>query len=162
LILPEKIELKILSLDTLIKRLEFWRTLGDKIVFTNGCFDILHQGHVHLLSCCNGFGDRLIVGLNSDSSVKQLKGPSRPVNDEKSRAVVLAATQFVDAVTFFYELTPENLIHTIKPDVLVKGGDWKKDEIIGSDFVESYGGQVKTVSYLKGFSTTEIIERSKK
>lgn len=160
MVFTDKIESKIFTLDELLKRIEFWRTLGDKIVFTNGCFDILHQGHVHLLASCTEFGDRLIVGLNSDSSVKELKGPSRPVNNQDSRAVLLAATQFVDGVLFFYEHTPENLIHAIKPDVLVKGGDWKKEEIIGSNFVESYGGQVKTVPYLKGFSTTEIIARS--
>ena len=162
MVFTDKIESKIFTLDELLKRIEFWRTLGDKIVFTNGCFDILHQGHVHLLASCTEFGDRLIVGLNSDSSVKELKGPSRPVNNQDSRAILLAATQFVDGVLFFYEHTPENLIHAIKPDVLVKGGDWKKEEIIGSNFVESYGGQVKTVPYLKGFSTTEIIARSNK
>ncbi len=162
MIFADKIESKILSPDELLQRIEFWRTLGDRIVFTNGCFDILHQGHIHLLASCNEMGDRLIVGLNSDSSIKELKGPSRPVNNQESRAVLLAATQFVDAVTYFYEFTPENLIHAIRPDVLVKGGDWKKDEIIGSSFVESYGGKVKTVPYLKRFSTTEIIERTKK
>ncbi len=155
------IEQKILTPNSLLKRIEFWRTLGDKIVFTNGCFDILHQGHVHLLSTCNEFGDRVVVGLNADVSVKRLKGNSRPVNDERSRAVILASLQFVDAVVLFYEDTPENLIHYIHPDVLVKGGDWQKEEIIGSDFVEEYGGEVKTVPYLKGFSTTEIIAKSK-
>lgn len=162
MVFTDKIKAKIFSLDELLKRIEFWKTLGDKIVFTNGCFDILHQGHIHLLASCNEFGDRTIVGLNSDASVKELKGPSRPVNNQDSRATLLAATQFVDGVIFFYEHTPENLIHTIKPDVLVKGGDWKKEEIIGSNFVESYGGKVKTVPYLKGFSTTEIIARSNK
>ena len=162
MVFTDKIESKIFTLDELLKRIEFWKTLGDKIVFTNGCFDILHQGHVHLLASCTEFGDRLIVGLNSDSSVKELKGPSRPINNQDSRAILLAATQFVDGVLFFYEHTPENLIHTIKPDVLVKGGDWKKEEIIGSNFVESYGGQVKTIPYLNGFSTTEIIARSNK
>ena len=130
-------------------------------MFTNGCFDILHQGHVHLLSTCNEFGDRVVVGMNADASVKRLKGSSRPVNDERSRAVILASLQFVDAVVLFYEDTPENLIHYLHPDVLVKGGDWKKEEIIGSNFVEGYGGEVKTVPYLKGFSTTEIIAKSK-
>jgi rfaE bifunctional protein nucleotidyltransferase chain/domain len=158
----EKISSKIFQLNELLKRIEFWRTLGDKIVFTNGCFDILHEGHIHLLETCQQFGSRVIVGLNADSSVKELKGSSRPVNNQQSRAVLLAATQFTDAVIIFYELTPENLIHAIKPDVLVKGGDWSKNEIIGSHFVESYGGEVKTVPYLKGFSTTEIVERSKK
>lgn len=162
MVFTDKIESKIFTLDELLKRIEFWKTLGDKIVFTNGCFDILHQGHVHLLASCTEFGDRLIVGLNSDSSVKELKGPSRPVNEQDSRAILLAATQFVDGVLFFYEHTPENLINAIKPDILVKGGDWKKEEIIGSNFVESYGGQVKTIPYLNGFSTTEIIARSKK
>lgn len=162
MVFTDKIESKIYSIDELLKRIEFWRMLGDKIVFTNGCFDILHEGHIHLLASCNEFGERLIVGLNADSSVKELKGPSRPVNNQQSRAILLAATQFADAVILFYEHTPENLIHAIHPDVLVKGGDWKKDEIIGSNFVESYGGKVKTVPYLKGFSTTEIIARSKK
>ncbi|HLP51596.1 MAG TPA: D-glycero-beta-D-manno-heptose 1-phosphate adenylyltransferase [Chitinophagales bacterium] len=162
MIFEEKIESKILSLDGLLKRIEFWRKLGDKIVFTNGCFDILHQGHIQLLAGCNELGERTIIGVNSDSSVQQLKGPARPVNDQQSRATLLASTQFVDGVIFFYELTPEALIHAIKPDVLVKGGDWKKEEIVGSSFVESYGGKVQTIPYLKGFSTTEIIERSKK
>lgn len=161
MVLSEKIESKILSADALLKRIEFWRTLGDKIVFTNGCFDILHQGHVHLLSTCTEFGDRLVVGLNADVSVKRLKGNSRPVNDELSRAIILASLQFVDAVVLFFEDTPENLIHYLHPDVLVKGGDWQKEEIIGSSFVEGYGGVVKTVPYLKGFSTTEIIAKSK-
>ncbi len=161
MVLSEKIESKILSADALLKRIEFWRTLGDKIVFTNGCFDILHQGHIHLLSTCNEFGDRVVVGLNADASVKRLKGSSRPVNDERSRTVILASLQFVDAVVLFYEDTPENLIHYLHPDVLVKGGDWKKEEIIGSNFVEGYGGKVKTVPYLEGFSTTEIIAKSK-
>lgn len=162
MVFTDKIESKIYFIDELLKRIEFWRMLGDKIVFTNGCFDILHEGHIHLLASCNEFAERLIVGLNADSSVKELKGPSRPINNQDSRAILLASTQFVDGVIFFYEHTPENLIHAIKPDVLVKGGDWEKEEIIGSNFVESYGGQVKTVPYLKGFSTTEIIERSKK
>lgn len=130
-------------------------------MFTNGCFDILHQGHIHVLSTCNEFGDRVVVGLNADVSVKRLKGNSRPINDDRSRAVILASLQVVDAVVLFYEDTPENLIHYLHPDVLVKGGDWQKEEIIGSSFVEGYGGVVKTVPYLKGFSTTEIIAKSK-
>ena len=162
MIFTDKIESKIYSLHELLKRIEFWRTLGDKIVFTNGCFDILHQGHIHLLASCSQLGDRVIVGLNADTSVKELKGSNRPVNNQQSRAILLAATQFVDAVILFEENTPENLIHALKPNVLVKGGDWKKEEIVGSNFVESYGGQVKTVPYLNGFSTTQIIERSKK
>lgn len=158
----EKVESKIFSPDALLKRVEFWRLMGDKIVFTNGCFDILHAGHVHLLSTCITFGDRLIVAVNSDASVKKLKGETRPVNDENSRMLLLASLQFVDAVVLFNEDTPENLIHFLQPQVLVKGGDWQKEKIVGSNFVESSGGVVKTVPYLKGFSTTEIIARSKK
>ena len=100
MVFTDKIESKIFTLPELLKRIEFWKTLGDKIVFTNGCFDIPHQGHVHLLASCNQLGDRLIVGLNSDSSVKELKGPSRPINNQQSRAILLAATQFVDGVFF--------------------------------------------------------------
>ena len=153
---------KIFSLSELQKRIAFWKTLSDKIVFTNGCFDILHAGHIQLLAGCKNFGDRLIVGLNSDSSVKKLKGKLRPINNEESRATLLSAIEFVDAVIIFGEETPEKLIHTIAPDVLVKGGDWKKEEIVGSNFILKKGGEVKTVSYLKGYSTTEIIEKSRK
>jgi D-beta-D-heptose 7-phosphate kinase/D-beta-D-heptose 1-phosphate adenosyltransferase len=159
LIFEEKIQSKIYLLKDLLKRVEFWRKLGDSIVFTNGCFDILHPGHIHLLASCNESGARLIVGLNADKSVKQLKGKGRPVNNQQSRGVLLAATQFVDAVVIFDESTPEKLIKAIKPDVLVKGGDWKKEDIVGSSFVESYGGKVKTVPYVKGFSTTQIIQK---
>ncbi|MES2619843.1 MAG: D-glycero-beta-D-manno-heptose 1-phosphate adenylyltransferase [Bacteroidota bacterium] len=159
--LPEKIGTKIFSPGDLLKRIDFWRTLGDKIVFTNGCFDILHRGHIHLLLSCNTYGDRVVIGLNADTSVKKLKGDSRPVNDEKSRAILLAAIEFVDAIVIFEEDTPENLILKIRPDVLVKGGDWKKEDIVGSCFVESYGGRVETIPYMKGFSTTEIIAKSK-
>ena len=161
MIFTDKIESKLLTLTDLHKRIEFWRMLGDKIVFTNGCFDILHQGHIHLLANCCEDGERLVIGLNSDASVKCLKGPNRPVNDEHSRAILLASTQFTDAVVIFEQNTPEELIKAIKPDVLIKGGDWQKDQIVGASFVESYGGHVKTIPFLKGFSTTGIIERSK-
>ena len=136
--------------------------MGDKIVFTNGCFDILHAGHIHLLAQCSEAEGRLIIGLNSDLSVKRLKGDSRPLNDQKSRATLLASTQFTDAIIIFEEDAPEELIHAIQPDILIKGGDWKKEDIIGSAFVESYGGEVRTIPYLDGFSTTAIVERSKK
>lgn len=158
----DKINSKILSLEELKQRLEFWRRLGHKIVFTNGCFDILHEGHIRLLSECRAAADIVIVGLNSDSSVKKLKGKERPINKEHSRAVLLAAIEFVDAVVTFSEQTPEKLIKAIRPDVLIKGGDWKKEEIVGSEFVESYGGKVQTIKFLKGFSTTGIIEKAKK
>jgi rfaE bifunctional protein nucleotidyltransferase chain/domain len=159
--LTDKIESKILSLDALLHRIDFWRQLAEKIIFTNGCFDILHEGHIHLLSQCNEMGGIVIVGLNSDSSVKKLKCKGRPINKQHSRAVLLSAIEFVDAIVIFNESTPEKLIHAIKPNILVKGGDWKKKEIVGSDFVEGYVGQVKTVPYLKGFSTTGIIAKSK-
>lgn len=161
MISSEKIRLKIVTAQTLQQRLCFWRQMGDKIVFTNGCFDILHTGHIHLLHECSKLGDRVIVGLNADVSVKRLKGESRPVNDEQSRAILLAALEFTDAIILFEDDTPEQLIHAIHPDVLAKGGDWKIDSIIGASFVESYGGMVKTISYLDGFSTTQIIARSK-
>lgn len=159
--MTDKIESKILSPDALLQRIKFWRQLAEKIIFTNGCFDILHEGHVHLLSQCHELGGMVIIGLNSDSSVKKLKGKDRPINKQHSRAVLLSAIEFVDAVTIFNEPTPEKLIHAIKPDILVKGGDWKKKDIVGADFVENYGGVVKTVPYLKGFSTTNILARAK-
>lgn len=152
----------IFLLPGLLKRIEFWRQLGDKLVFTNGCFDIIHPGHVHLLASCANLADHLIVGLNSDASVNRLKGRSRPVNDQLSRARVLASIKYVDAVVIFDEDTPEKLIHEIKPDILVKGGDWQKSKIAGSAFVEGYGGKVLTIPYLEGHSTTEIIKRSVK
>ena len=160
--LPDEIGSKILSSENLLKRIEFWRTLGDRIVFTNGFFDILHPGHVHLFFSCASYGDRLVVGLNSDTSVRKLKGVTRPVNDQHSRATLLASIQVIDAVVIFPEETPSELIHILKPDVLIKGGDWKKKDIVGSVFVDSYCGEVKIVPYLKGFSTSEIIARSKK
>jgi D-glycero-beta-D-manno-heptose 1-phosphate adenylyltransferase len=160
--LSQEIESKILSQHDLLKRIEFWRKLGDKIVFTNGCFDILHTGHVHLFVSCNTYGDRLVVGLNSDASVRRLKGDTRPVNDQDARATVLASIEFIDAIVIFEEDTPEKLINALKPEVLIKGGDWKKENIVGSNFVESYGGIVETVPFLDGFSTTGIIAKAKK
>ena len=156
-----KIGSKILSLEALLQRIGFWKTLSEKIIFTNGCFDILHEGHVHLLSQCREMGGIVIVGLNSDSSVKKLKGKDRPINKQHSRAVLLSALECVDAVTIFNEGTPEKLIRSIQPDILVKGGDWKKKDIVGADFVEGYGGEVRMVPFLKGFSTTGIIAKSK-
>jgi D-beta-D-heptose 7-phosphate kinase/D-beta-D-heptose 1-phosphate adenosyltransferase len=158
---PEKIIGKIFSLPELLQRIEFWKRMGDSIVFTNGCFDILHPGHLQLLNGCAQLGERVIVGVNSDASVKRLKGESRPVNNEQARLQLLASTMFTDAVVLFEENTPENLIQAIKPDVLVKGGDWAIDKIVGAAFVQSYGGTVKTIPYLAGNSTTAIIERLK-
>ncbi len=128
------------------------------VVFTNGCFDILHPGHFHLLSTAKKHGNILIVGLNSDSSVSRLKGPGRPINDEESRALKLAALDYVDYVVLFSEDTPEKLIHTIKPNILIKGGDYDGDTIVGSAFVKKSGGKVEIIPLLEGYSTTNIIK----
>lgn len=138
------------------------REKGQKVVFTNGCFDILHLGHVKLLEEARLLGDALVVGLNSDSSVKKIKGQSRPVRCENERAEILAGLTAVDAVVIFEELDPLKLILHLKPDVLVKGGDWKIENIIGADVVKSWKGQVVTIPLLEGKSTTGIIENIKK
>lgn len=133
-----------------------------KIVFTNGCFDILHPGHIHLLKEARKLGDLLIVGLNSDSSVKRLKGPDRPVQDENSRALILASMIYVDYVVLFSEDTPLDLIKLISPDVLVKGGDYREDQIVGADFLRSTGGNTITIPFLEGHSSSSLIDKSKK
>ena len=133
-----------------------------KVVFTNGCFDILHTGHVTYLQKAREMGDVLVVGLNSDASVRRLKGPGRPVNSETDRALVLSALGCVDRVVVFKEDTPEKLIHKIRPDVLVKGGDWKKRNIVGAPFVESYGGRVHVIPFVKGFSTSGLLGKIRK
>jgi D-beta-D-heptose 7-phosphate kinase/D-beta-D-heptose 1-phosphate adenosyltransferase len=130
-----------------------------KVVFTNGCFDILHKGHIRILQKARDFGDILVVGMNTDASVKKIKGPGRPVNFERDRADVLSALACVDFVVFFSEPTPEKLIHALHPDFLVKGGDWKKKDIVGASFVQSYGGKVRTIPFVKGFSTTGLLEK---
>ena len=132
---------------------------GKKLVFTNGCFDILHRGHVSYLKAAAEFGDLLIVGLNSDRSVKRLKGQDRPVNTEEDRAIILGALEYVDFVVIFDEDTPLKMIKEVQPDVLVKGADYVKDDVIGASFVESYGGEVKLVRYLSEFSTTGILNK---
>lgn len=137
------------------------RTNGKKVAFTNGCFDLLHRGHVHVLRAARACADLLIVGINSDQSVKQIKGPKRPVLPESDRCELLGAMEMVDFVILFNEPDPYNLISAIRPDVLVKGGDWNTEKIIGADMVEEAGGRVVVVPYIKGFSTTEIIERIK-
>src|SRR5688572_16234588 len=132
------------------------------IVFTNGCFDIIHAGHVDLLERARALGTKLIVGINSDESVRSIKGPGRPVQDQASRKAVLLGLKSVDDVLVFDELTPENLIKSIRPDVLVKGGDWRTNEIIGSDFVQSYGGQVFSLPLLDGHSSSKILNEIKR
>ena len=150
---------KLLSREDLETKLSEWRSLKKNIVFTNGCFDILHRGHVEYLAQASDLGDKLIVGLNTDASVKRLKGESRPVNDEQSRALLLSALQFVDAVVLFGEDTPYELIKQVQPDVLVKGNDYRAEEIVGYDIVTAKGGKVLTINLVEGFSTTNIIKR---
>ena len=157
----EKIYDKILNRESLEEKLNLWRKEGKTIVFSNGCFDILHRGHVEYLSKAADLGDILIIGLNTDASVKRIKGPSRPVNDEKARAVVLAALEFVDAIMFFDEDTPYNLIKNVQPDVLVKGKDYKAEDIVGYDIVTNKGGKVETIELVEGFSTTNTINKMK-
>lgn len=127
-------------------------------VFTNGCFDVLHRGHVTYLAAARDLGDCLIVGLNSDSSVKRLKGENRPINNENDRALVLAALSFVDYIILFEEDTPKNLIEQVKPDILVKGGDYQIENIVGADFVTQNGGKVLTIPFVDGYSSTKIIQ----
>jgi len=133
-----------------------------KIVFTNGCFDILHAGHVQYLEQAKKLGDILVVGLNSDASVRRLKGENRPINKQEDRALVLAALEFVDYIIIFEEDTPYELIKTVNPDVLVKGGDWKETDIIGADIVQAKGGIVLSLPLRPGLSTSKIIEEIKK
>lgn len=136
------------------------RAQGKKIVFTNGVFDLLHIGHVRYLQEARALGDALVIGVNADASVKRLKGPTRPIQSENDRAEILAALACVDFTSIFTEDTPENLIRQVKPDVLVKGGDWKIDSIVGAPFVMSYGGKVMSLQFVDGKSTTKIIEKS--
>lgn len=152
---------KIFSLDTLLPQLKRWRLQDKKIVFTNGVFDILHEGHIASLSEAASYGHILIVGVNADSSVKRLKGAGRPVNAENSRALLLASLLMTDAIVLFEEDTPLRLINAIMPDVLVKGGDYTEDQIVGAREVRANGGEVRIVPTLQGFSTTAIIERMK-
>ncbi len=158
----QQISFKILTQDQLNPQLKRWELLGKNIVFTNGVFDMVHQGHLSLLNQAAAFSDILIVGVNSDSSVKKLKGDSRPVNDEYSRALLLASLIMVDAVIIFDEETPINLIKTIKPNVLVKGGDYTVNNIVGAKEILDNGGEVKIVKIEEGFSTSLIIEKAKK
>ena len=137
------------------------QSAGKKVVFTNGCFDILHLGHIDYLEKARSLGDALIVGLNSDDSVRRLKGSERPVNSEHARARLLAALSFVDAVCLFKEDTPGELIETILPDILVKGGDYTIETIVGAETVIQNGGKVETITLVDGFSTTGIIEKLK-
>jgi len=152
--------MSLISFNDINQLLTTYRRENFKLVFTNGCFDLLHKGHLDLLSNAAGFGDKLFVGLNSDKSVKKLKGDSRPIQNERTRAQNLLELKYVNHVIIFEDLTPQKLIHTISPDVLVKGGDYKESEIVGAKHVISSGGVVKIVPLTSGFSTTSIIEKS--
>lgn len=143
----------------LSQNLACWRFKNKKIVFTNGCFDILHRGHIDYLAKSADKGDVLVIGINSDTSVKKLKGTNRPIIDENSRGLLLASLLFVDAVVLFNEQTPKNIIEFIKPDVLIKGGDYKAEEIVGYDTVKNKGGKVITIDLLEGYSTSSIIQK---
>jgi D-beta-D-heptose 7-phosphate kinase/D-beta-D-heptose 1-phosphate adenosyltransferase len=158
---PQAIDKKIFTLPELLRRINQWRQFGKTIAFTNGCFDILHPGHIYSLSQAAIEADYLIVGLNSDGSVKKLKGESRPVNNQQSRSTLLAALLIVDAVIIFEEDTPLELIKAIRPNVLVKGGDYKPEEIAGAREVTEAGGRVVINPLLQGFSTSSIIDKMK-
>ncbi len=152
---------KIKTLPALKKILKTVRRRNKKIVFTNGCFDLLHRGHVEYLKKSRSLGDILVVALNSDSSVRRLKGKNRPVTPQDDRANILAGLEPVDFVIIFREDTPLNLIKALKPDILVKGADWDKNKIAGKEIVESYGGRVEAVPYLRGYSTTSLLNKLK-
>ena len=146
------------SIETLVKQ---WKNDGLTIVFTNGCFDILHYGHLHYLAAARDLGDRLVVGLNSVASVSRLKGAHRPLNDELTRQYLLAALSFIDAIVVFEEDTPIELIKRVKPTILVKGGDYTLDQIVGADIVIENGGQVMSLPFVEGYSTTNLEQKIK-
>lgn len=154
------IENKLIEPEHLNRLLSLWRFNNEKIVFTNGCFDILHLGHLKYLATAASMGTKLIIGLNTDQSVRKLKGAGRPINPQEARALLLAGFQFVDAIVYFDDDTPINLIKTVQPDFLVKGGDYKAEEVVGYDVVTHKGGQVVIIDFVDGFSSTAIIKKS--
>lgn len=149
------------SAEMLLHKIDAWNDGGEKIVFTNGVFDLVHRGHVDYLAKARDLGDRLIIGVNTDESVSQLKGPHRPIQDEYSRMLILASFEFVDAVILFGDQTPYELINIVKPDILVKGSDYQAENIVGYDIVMAKGGQVKTIDFIPGFSTSLIEQKIK-
>ncbi|MBC8295334.1 MAG: D-glycero-beta-D-manno-heptose 1-phosphate adenylyltransferase [Pelagibacterales bacterium] len=156
-----KLKAKIFNIKNLSQIINEWRLNGDKIVFTNGCFDLIHLGHLEILARSADLGDKLIVGINSDVSIKKIKGNSRPIIEEDSRAKQLAAIEFIDAVILFNEDTPYNLINILKPDVLTKGGDYKKNDIVGNQLINKEQGEVVIIPLTQGYSTTSILEKIK-
>jgi rfaE bifunctional protein nucleotidyltransferase chain/domain len=159
--LEESILNKITDLSSLKTQMGKWKGEGKKVVFTNGVFDLLHIGHITYMAKAAELGDKLIIGLNSDTSVKRIKGEDRPVNDQNSRAILLAALFFVDAVVVFEEDTPQQLITTLLPDILVKGADYAIENIVGAREVMANGGEVKTIDFVDGYSSTSIIQKIK-
>lgn len=157
--LPDGVRSKLKSLSEVAEIAAQARQKGQSVVFTNGCFDLLHRGHVHILREARANGDLLIVGINSDTSVRSIKGPLRPILPQTDRIELIAAMEMVDYVVLFDEPDPYRVIAAIKPNVLAKGGDWSAEKIVGADIVEQNGGRVAVIPYLPGFSTTEIIER---
>lgn len=155
------IQNKIMDRLALQRLVHGWKTTGKKIVFTNGCFDILHHGHLEYLAEAADAGNYLVVGVNTDASVRKLKGPERPVNREEDRALQLASLLCVDAVCLFDEDTPLELIRALEPDVLAKGGDYTIDKIVGADFVQQKGGEVRIIPFVSGYSTTALIDKIK-
>ncbi|MDR2010599.1 MAG: D-glycero-beta-D-manno-heptose 1-phosphate adenylyltransferase [Bacteroidales bacterium] len=153
------IEQKILKPQELTSVVLDWKKNKNLVVFTNGCFDIIHYGHVNYLAKAKDLGHKLVIGLNSDSSVKRLKGDSRPINNEYARSMVLASLEFIDAIIIFDEDTPERLIKMIFPDILVKGGDYSFENIVGADFVMANGGLVEIIPFVDGYSTTNFINK---
>jgi len=150
---------KIHSHESLMAKISSWRASGCKIVFTNGCFDLLHLGHIDYLAQAAGLGTKMVVALNTDASVSRIKGPTRPICDQLSRSMVMASLEFVSAVTFFEEETPYDLIKLIQPDILVKGADYKVEDIVGYDIVIARGGSVETIPLVAGYSTSAIEKR---
>ncbi|NUO03178.1 MAG: D-glycero-beta-D-manno-heptose 1-phosphate adenylyltransferase [Saprospiraceae bacterium] len=151
-----KITAKIMDWQQVQQQCAAWKAIGETVVFTNGCFDILHYGHLHYLAQARDLGHHLVVGMNAASSVRRLKGPNRPINDETTRTMMMASLAFVDAVVLFEEDTPLEIIQLIQPNILVKGGDWRPDQIVGSDVVLANGGQVLSLPFIDGYSTTAI------
>lgn len=158
----KKINNKIFAIKKLKKEVDKWKKSGEKIVFTNGCFDIIHKGHIEVLAHTADLGDKLIVGLNSDISIQKIKGKKRPIIQQDSRAILLAALDFVDAIILFSEETPINLIKLLEPNILAKGGDYKINTIVGNEIVKKNGGKVILVPFVDGFSSTDIITKIKR
>jgi D-beta-D-heptose 7-phosphate kinase/D-beta-D-heptose 1-phosphate adenosyltransferase len=156
-----KLKAKIFNIKDLSQIIKEWKLNGDKIIFTNGCFDLIHLGHLEILARSADLGDKLIVGINSDMSIKKIKGNSRPIIEEDSRAKQLAAIEFIDAVILFNEDTPFDLINILKPDVLTKGGDYKKNDIVGNELIDKEQGEIVIIPLTQGYSTTSILEKIK-